>query len=272
MKLKRIITCVKQVPDPEAPFAAIHIDSEAKKLSVRGLPPVINPYDRNALEAAIRMKEEIGAEMIVLSMGEKISEPILRNTIALGADRLILLKDAKFGELDSPSTAYVLSKAISKIGEYDLVLTGRQAGDWDSGQTGILLGEMLGIPSIHLAGGVKSNNGKLVVKKMIADGYELVETEMPVLVTVSSEVGELRYPSLKKVMEARKQPIEVWNGKDLTIDQENLKAIEIVALLPPEEMKRDCQFIDGNSPEEKGKNLAVALKQLVQELSKYIPI
>jgi len=263
MKLRKIITCVKQVPDPEAPFAAVQIDPDAKKVSVTGLPPVINPYDQNSLEAAIRIKAETGAEITALSMGEKLSQPILRNTLAVGADKLILLSDPGFNDLDSHSTAYVLSTAINKIGEYDVILAGRQAGDWDSGQTGLILGEMLGIPSINLAGSVKVENSKVIVKKLIAGGYELVETEMPVLITVSNEVGELRYPSLKKIIEARKQPIEVWNAENLEIAPEKLKKIEMMELSPPPDMKRECHFIEGDSPEEKGGNLATTLKEAV---------
>ena len=255
----RIVVCAKQVPDPEAPFTAVEVDSEAKKISTKGIPPVINPFDENAIEAALCIKEEDGAEVTVLSVGANISHAVLRKALAAGADNLILLDDPHFKDLDSYSTAYVLSNAIKKIGGYDLILTGRQAGDWDSGQTGLILGEMLEIVSINLARSIKIEGGTVVVEKMIQGGYELVRAEMPSLVTVSSEVGELRYPTVKRRLQA-KQPIEVWSAEDVEIDSEKLKTIEIMELLPALGMGRQCHFMEGDSPEEKGENLAITLK------------
>ena len=263
MKGKSIIVCAKQVPDPEATFSSVKIDSEAMTIKVTGLPPVINPFDENAIEAALRIKEEVGAIITVLSMGEKVSRAILTKALAVGADHLILLDDPHFKDLDSHSTAYVLSNAIRKIGEYDLILTGRQASDWDSGQTGLILGEMLEILCINLARSVKIEDDKVVLEKMILGGYESARAGMPALVTVSSEVGELRYATLKKIIIARKQPIEVWSAEDLEIDLGKLKKMEMVALLPPPDMGRECHFIEGDSPEEKGENLAITLKEAI---------
>jgi len=256
----KIIVCAKQVPDPEAPFTAVEVDSEAKKIRTKGIPPVINPFDENAIEAALCIKEEDGAEVTVLSVGAKISHAVLRKALAVGADNLILLDDPHFKDLDSYSTAYVLSNAIKKIGEYDLILTGRQAGDWDSGQTGLILGEMLEIVSINLARSIKIEDGTVVVEKMIQGGYELVRAKLPSLVTVSSEIGELRYPTVKRRLQALKQPIEIWSAEDVEINAERLKIIEIMELLPALGMGRQCHFMEGDAPEEKGENLAITLK------------
>jgi len=261
MKEIKIIICAKQVPDPEAPFTAVHVDPEAKKISTEGVPPVINPFDENAIEAALHIKEEAGAEITVLSMGDKISQAVLRSALAVGANNLILLDDPRFKDLDSSATAYVLSTAIKKIGEYDLIFTGRQAGDWDSGQTGLILGEILGIVSINLARGVRVDGDKVIVEKMISDGYELVRAGMPALITISSEVGELRYPALKQRMLAHKQPIEIWRAEDLEIDPGKLNKMEMMELCPPSDMERQCRFVEGSSPEEKGANLAIHLKE-----------
>ena len=108
MKETRIVICAKQVPDPEAPFTVIQVDPETKKISTRGVSPVINPFDENAIEAALRIKEKNGAKVTVLSMGEKIDKPVLRRDLAVGADALILLDDPQFKNLDSYSTAYIL--------------------------------------------------------------------------------------------------------------------------------------------------------------------
>ena len=260
MKELKIIVCAKQVPDPEVPPAAIKVDSESKKIITSGVPPVINPFDENAIEAAVRIKEGCPAEITVLSMGENISKPILSKALAAGADKLILLDDAYFKDLDSYSTAYILSNAIKKIGEYDLILAGRQAGDWDSGQTGLIVAEILGIPSINLAQGVKIEDGSVVVEKVKPDGYELVKARMPALVTASNEIGELRYASLRAIREAQKKPIEVWRANDLEIDLQKRRKVEMIKLYSPA-MGRKCHFIEGDSMEEKGENLAFKLRE-----------
>ncbi|MFH2045124.1 MAG: electron transfer flavoprotein subunit beta/FixA family protein [Pseudomonadota bacterium] len=256
----KIIVCAKQVPDPEAPYTVVQVDSEAKAISTKGVAPVINPYDENALEAALRIKDENGAEVVVVCIGSKISQAVLRRSLAVGADNLVVVDDPQFKNLDSNSIAYALSKAIEKLGEYDLILTGRQGGDWDLGQTGLILGEILGIPTVNLVRSVKIDGGKVVIEKILPGAYELVKSNLPALLTVSSEVGELRYPIAKMRIAAYKQPITVWSAEDIGVDSGKLVQIDMAALLPPPDMGRDCQFIEGDSPEEQGKNLASILK------------
>ena len=223
----------------------------------------VDPFDENAIEAALQIKDENGAEGTVLSIGEKGSPSILRKALAVGADNLILVQDQNFEDLESYSTAYVLANAIRRIGDYDLILTGRQAGDWDSGQVGLILAEMLGIVAVNLARGIKIEDGKLVVKKIMPGGFQLINAEMPALVTVSNEVGELRYPSMKNIMLSRRQPIDVWDAEGIDTDLEELKKMEILELLQPPDIRRQCQIIEGGSEEEKGEKLAITLKRAV---------
>lgn len=259
--MMRIIVCIKQVPDPEAPFTAVEVDSAEKKITTKGVAPVMNPFDQNALEAALKIKDELkDVEIKVLSVGATLSAAILRGALAVDADDLILVDNPELKNLESDSTAYALSRAIEAIGDYDLILAGRQGGDWDAGQTGLILGEMLGIPTINLARSIKVEDGKVLVEKMIPGGYEVVSAQLPSLVTVSSEVGELRYPVLKRRMQAYKQPITVWNLDDVEIDSDKLVGLEMIELLPPPDMGRECIIIEGETPEEKGEKLAVALK------------
>ncbi|WP_054692331.1 electron transfer flavoprotein subunit beta/FixA family protein [Desulfosarcina cetonica] len=194
-----IIVCVKQIPDPEAPLSDVSIDADNMEVIVDA-PQVISPFDENALEAAIQLSEESGGKVTVLSMGKKLSDSVLRKALAAGADELILLEDNGFDKLDSHSTAAVLAAAIKKIGSYDLVLTGRQAGDWDSGQVGLILGEMLELPCISLAREIKVEDGSVIVKKTVPAGYERVKAALPALITVSNEVGELRYISRTRML------------------------------------------------------------------------
>jgi electron transfer flavoprotein beta subunit len=263
MKEPRIIVCAKQIPDPEAPFSNVTVDVEKKEVVVDA-PDVISPYDENALEAAIRIKEAMGGKITVLSMGRKVSDTVLRKTIAAGADSLILLEDPLFERLQSRSVAYVLSCAVRKIGDYDLILTGRQAGDWDSGQAGLILGELLGIPSISLARSVKVQDGRVVVEKTVPVGYEVVEAKLPAVVTVSNEVGELRYVARTKMLALLRRPMVIpkWGTKDLALDTEKLKKVHLVELSPPADMRRECVFIEGATPEDTAGRLASVFKEL----------
>ncbi|SPF39799.1 electron transfer flavoprotein, beta subunit [Syntrophobacter sp. SbD1] len=262
MKEPQIIVCAKQIPDPEAPFSNVTVNVEKKQVLVDA-PDVISPYDENALEAAIRIKEELGGKITVLSMGRKVSDTVLRKTIAAGADALILLEDPLFEGLESNSVAYVLSCAIKKIVAYDLVLTGRQAGDWDSGQVGLILAEMLDIPCISMARSIKIHDGAVVVEKTVPVGYEVVEAGLPALVTVSNEVGELRYVARSKMLGLlrRPMPIPKWGLKDLGDNAERLKKVQLMELAPPADMGRACTIIEG-STDEQAARLAAVLKEL----------
>jgi electron transfer flavoprotein beta subunit len=263
MKELEIIVCAKQIPDPEAPLSDVSVDAEKKEVIVDA-PLVINPFDENALEAALKLQEEIGAKITVLSLGKKVSDTVLRKSLAAGADELILLQDNTFEKLDSHSVAGALADAIRKIGEYDLVLTGRQAGDWDSGQVGLVLGEMLGLPCINLAREIKVDDGSVLVKKNIPGGYEQVRAKMPALVTVNNEVGELRYISRTRMMKMlrRTASIPSWSSEDFVSAKEELQKMGIVALSSPPDMRRNCEFMDGATPEEKAGKLAAVFKAL----------
>ncbi|MDR3553644.1 MAG: electron transfer flavoprotein subunit beta/FixA family protein [Syntrophobacteraceae bacterium] len=262
MKEPQIIVCAKQIPDPEAPFSNVTVNVEKKQVAVDA-PDVISPYDENALEAAIRIKEELGGKITILSMGRKVSDTVLRKTIAAGADALVLLEDPLFEGLDSGSTAHVLSCAIKKIGDWDLVLTGRQAGDWDSGQVGLIMGEMLDVPCVSLARSIKIDDGKLLVEKSVPVGYEMVEASLPALVTVSNEVGELRYVARSKMLGLLRRPMSIpkWNSKDLGCDIDRLKKLQLTELVPPADMGRQCTLIEGAAQDQ-----ACRLAEVLSEL------
>ena len=258
----RIIVCAKEIPDPEAPLSDVSVDAERMEVIVDA-PQVISPFDENALEAAVRLKEEMGGKITVLSLGKKVSDTVLRKTLAAGADELILLEDDAFEKLDSHSTAAALAGAIQKIGDYDLLLTGRQAGDWDSGQVGLILGEMLDLPCINLAREITIEDGSVVVKKSIPKGYERVKARMPALVTVSNEVGELRYISRNKMLKMMRgaRSIPIWNAEEIEVSSDALQKMGIAVISSPPDMGRDCQFIEG-SPDDQAEKLAEAFMAL----------
>ena len=259
MRELNIAVCIKQIPDPEATPSDVRVDQEAKRVSVVGLAPVISPFDENALEAALRIKENYGAKITAISVGNKLSSSVLMKALAVGTDDLISAEDGSFEDLDTNSTAYVLSTIIKRE-KYDLILLGRQAGDWDTGQTGLILAEILKIPSINLVRKIDVEDGKLIVEKVRPDGYELIKVPIPALLAVSNEVGELRYASVKALQAARKKHIKSLNAANLGVDPQKLKKVEIVELYKPFSERKGV-FIEGESEEEKGERLAIRLKE-----------
>jgi electron transfer flavoprotein beta subunit len=261
------IVCVKQVPDPEIPPAKFKIDPEAKKvIPPPGVPPVISVYDERAVEAALRLKDKHKGKITVISMGSAKATDVVRHTLSMGADDGFVLDDPAFENLDSFGTAYVLGKAIQKIGGYDLVLCGRQAADWGAGQVGSILGEMLGIPVVTLACDIQAVEKKVRVKRIVKDGYEVLEAPMPSLITVSSEIGLPRLPAGVGLMLARKKQIPIWKAQDIGAEAEKLDKTnvhtEIIGLSVPTR-KTECEIVTGNTPSEAAANLASKLVKLI---------
>ena len=258
----RIIVCVKQVIDPEAPVSSFKVDPEANRvIPPKGTPPVLNPFDENALEAALKLKDAQDVEITAVSMGRNLARAVVRKCLAAGATNLVVLEDEAFDDIDNYATAYILAEAIKKLGEYDLILCGRQASDTDAGITGSGIAELLGIPSITLAQKITVDNRQLIVERVVSDGFEVHQVAMPALVTVSNEMGELRSASLPAIMAAQKKEIMVWNAGSLGIDIAKLKRTKLARLFQPVHEGK-CEFIDGQSLEEKGSKLADKLREV----------
>ncbi|MCX6071969.1 MAG: electron transfer flavoprotein subunit beta/FixA family protein [Chloroflexi bacterium] len=261
------IVCAKQVLDPEIPPARFKIDPEAKQvIPPPGVPPVISVYDERAVEAACRLKDKHNGKITVLSMGSEKAADVIKHAISMGADDGFLLQDPAFEDLDSFGTAHVLAKAIQKIGGYDLVLCGRQAADWGAGQVGSILAEMLGIPVVTLACDVQAEDKTLRIKRLVSDGYEVLQAPMPCLVTVSTEIGMPRLPAGVRLMMVRKKQIPIWNAQDLGAEPAQLdktKAhMEITGLSVPTR-KTECELITGSTPGEAAANLALEIAKLI---------
>jgi electron transfer flavoprotein beta subunit len=261
------IVCAKQVLDPEIPPARFKIDPEARQvIPPPGVPPVIGVYDERAVEAACRLKDKLGGKITVISMGSDKAADIIKHAISMGADDGFLLQDPAFEDLDSFGTTHVLAKAIQKIGGYDLVLCGRQAADWGAGQVGSILAEMLGIPVVTLACDIQAVDKTLRVKRIVNDGFEVVEAPMPSVVTVSSEVGLPRLPAGVRLMMVRKKQIPIWNALEIGAESSQLDKTrahtEITGLSVPTR-KTECEIITGNTPGEAAANLAVELAKLI---------
>jgi len=207
-----IVVCVKQVPGT----TEIKIDPETNTLVREGVESIINPFDAYALEEGVRLRERYGGKVTAVSMGPPQAEAALRETISLGADEAVLLSDRAFAGSDTWATSYVLSRAINRIAEYDLVVCGRQTLDGDTGQVGPELSEMLGLPFVAYVSKVEEvAEGVIRVQRMVEEGYEVIEAALPAVITVVKEINVPRLPSLRGSMKARTAAIPVWTAADI---------------------------------------------------------
>ena len=260
-----IIVCVKEIVDPEMPPESFNIDPDRNiALTPTSLPTVISPFDGQAIEAALRIKDTHGGKVTILSLGCDLHREVVKKPLAMGADELILLEDEVFSEGDSWSIAHALAFGIKKIGDYDLILCGRQAADWDAGQVGLMIAEILGVPSVTLARKVEVIDGKAKVERVTPDGYEIVEVALPVLITVSNELGEPRYPTAMGIIESLGKQPTIWKPLDLGLNPSEVGSqgsrLKLLTLFKPVHEGK-CEVLEGETPEEAAVNLALRLRE-----------
>ncbi|MCK9293704.1 MAG: electron transfer flavoprotein subunit beta/FixA family protein [Desulfobulbaceae bacterium] len=246
----KIIVCVKQVPDAKD----VRLDPKTNTLSREGVQSIINPYDRHALEEAVRLKEKHGGTVIVLTMGPPQAAEILRESVSCGADEAVLVSDRAFAGADTLATTYTLSQAIKKIGGADLILCGKQAIDGDTAQVGPGLAVRMDIPYVTCVRRiVEANDQTFVVERLMDDGYDEVEVALPALFTVVKEINEPRLPSLKGKMKAKKLAITTLTAADIDADtaQLGLKGSPtwVVRVFAPQ-LKGDRTMIEGTVQEQ----------------------
>jgi electron transfer flavoprotein beta subunit len=261
-----IIVCVKQIPNPETPAHLFKIDEAAREvLPAPGMPLVMSPFDEQAIEAALRIRDVLrDVQITVVSLGPESAREVLRHGLSMGADEAVLLCDPAFETTDSYTTALALAEAIKKIGGYDLILTGRQAADWDAGVVGLGIAELLDVPAVTFAKDVQVHGRTVRVERVLQDGFETVEAPLPALVTISNELGEPRSPSLRQVMRAARKHATVWSAADLGLDPPQVGAAGVrltVERLYVPVKEHQCEFIAGASPQEQ----AVKLLRRLQE-------
>ena len=190
-----IIVTVKQVPDT----TEVRIDPRTNTLMREGIPSILNPEDGNAVETALRLREQHGGTVVVLTMGPPQAEEVLEEAIAMGADRGVLLTDRAFAGSDTLITAFTLSRAIMKIGGWDLVLCGRQAIDGDTAQVGPQIAGFLGVPQVTCASEISCAGEGLTVRRTLEDCTQWVRVRTPALITVTAEINRPRYASLYNI-------------------------------------------------------------------------
>jgi electron transfer flavoprotein beta subunit len=216
-----IVVTVKQVPDPDIPPTHFRVDEATRKvIPPAGVAPVMNGYDANALEAALRLKEQLGGRVTVISLGPDTARDTLKRAIAMGADAAVHINDPSLNDADSATTARALSAAIKKLDHFDLVLSGRQASDTDGGQVHLGVASYLGLPAVSPVQKIEgASDDSIVAERIVEDGYQRLKVRLPALLGVSSEMNEPRYPPLKGIMAAGRAQIPVWTAADLGLPE-----------------------------------------------------
>jgi electron transfer flavoprotein beta subunit len=213
-----IVVCVKQVPDT----TEVKIDPQTNTLIRQGVPSIVNPFDKNAVEAALQLKEKHGGKVTVLSMGPPQAKDALKECLAMGADEAILVSDRAFGGSDTLATSYTLAACLRKMGKIDLIICGKQAIDGDTAQVGPEIAEHLDIPQVTYVAKIDVDGAVVRVEKENEDGYEVIETSMPVMLSVVKSINEPRYPTVKGTMKANRKEISVWTASDIEVDPQKI--------------------------------------------------
>jgi electron transfer flavoprotein beta subunit len=210
-----VIVCIKQVPAK----IKIEIDPKTGALASGGVDRAINPPDLYALEEGIRIKEKTQGKVTILTMGPAKGDESLKEAIGYGADEAILLSDPAFEGSDTWATSHILAKAVKRIGQFDLVICGKQSIDGETGQVGPMLAEALGMPFVSLVNKIEElGQGYVKVMRMSDEGHQLIEMTLPGVIAVVKEINVPRIPSLRGLMAAKKAAIPVWNAQELGID------------------------------------------------------
>lgn len=245
-----IIVCIKQVPGTNE----VKMNNETNTIIREGVEAIINPFDSYAVEEGIRIREQAEGKVTALSMGIPAVADLLKETVALGVDETVLLSDRAFAGADTLATAYALSMGIRKIGEYDLIICGKQAIDGDTAQVGPSLAEKLGIPHTTYVRKIEEiREGYIRCQRMTDDGYEVIELTLPAVITVVKEINEPRLPSIKGMMRSKKAVVTVWTADDIGADK-NLCGLKgsptqvVKTFIPVHDVH--SEMIEGEPPEQ----------------------
>lgn len=256
--MKRIIICLKQAVD----VSQLKVDPKTSQLLTASAPKKISDFDKNALEEAIRIKEKIGeAEIYTVTVSSEDAKSVLREALAMGADKAYLVNDPSLQNVDTWATAHILAEAIKKIGNFDLILCGEASLDSFSGLVGSRLAELMNLSQINSVRKISVEANTVTAERTLEDAYETVKAKMPALITVTREINQPRIPSLMMIMKASKKEIVTWTPADLNIPKEKIDAkIKVVEVLAPKTERKKI-MITGENVEEVAEKLAKALIQ-----------
>ena len=258
----KIIVCVKQVPDAKD----VRLDPKTNTMAREGVQSIMNPFDRHAVEEGVRLKEQYGGTVTVISMGPPQAEAVLREAVACGADEAVLVSDRAFAGADTWATTYTLCKAIEKTGSFDLIICGKQAIDGDTAQVGPGLARRLNIPYVSYVRKITGfMDGVIQLHRLMDDGYDEVEIPLPGLLTVVKEINEPRLPSLKGNMKAKTLSIITMNAGDIEADTDSIglpgSTTQVVKVFAPE-FKGERAMLQGTVDEQ--------VAQLIKKLEPYL--
>jgi electron transfer flavoprotein beta subunit len=254
--LKRIIVCLKQAVD----VSQLKVDPATRQLLIASAPRKMSDFDKNALEEAIKIKEKLGdVEILTLTATSEDVKAVLREALAMGADKAYVVNDVSFKDVDTSGTAYILAEAIKKIGGYSLVLCGETSLDSFSGLVGSRLAELLNLPQMSSVRKLSVNGDAVVAERALEDAVETVKAKMPALIIVTREINQPRIPSLMMIMKASKKEIITWTADDLGVQKDKLGSkIEVAEVLAPKTERKKIK-ITGENVQEIANKLARAL-------------
>jgi electron transfer flavoprotein beta subunit len=266
-----ILVCLKQILDPEIPARDFRVDPVKREAERGSANLVTNIFCENALETALQLRERIGgAKITVLSYGAQSAEDSLRKALAMKADAAALVVNDGNANPDPLTTARVLAAAIRQLGTFDLIMVGREAGDWGAGQTGGLLAEELGLPCVSFVDSIESANGVLRLKRQTDTGWERLEAQPPVVLTVTNDEHNVpRIPKVRDVMMSYRQPLTTWTLDELGINAAEARAgntyYEVQDLGIPQKETR-CEFVTGDTLDEKVEAFARRIIEVTRAL------
>jgi len=254
-----VLVCLKQILDPEVPARDFHIDAQKREAERGSANLVTNIFCENALETALQFRERSGGGKITaLSYGAATAEETLRKALAMKADAAALVVNDGASNIDPLTVARVLAAAIRKLGQFDLIMLGREAGDWGAGQTGGLLAEELSLPCVAFADKIELAGDKLRIRRQTDWGWEIAEVKTPVVVTITNDEHNVpRIPKVRDVMTSYRQPLTKWTASELGVDTKD-GYYEVTELFIPQKETR-CEFAAGDTLEERAESFAKRL-------------
>lgn len=242
-----IVVLIKQVPE----IALIQVDPAAGQILMPQGPGIVNPFDEYALEEGLRLRDKTGGRCLVMTVGSERADSALRDCLALGADDAFLLSDPAFAGADSQITARILAAGIRKLAPVSLVLAGKQAVDSDSSQVPAAVAALLNFPQALFVRAFESiNESEAVVHRSTEDGYDVVNIQLPAVVSVVKEINEPRLPSLKGKMAAKKKEIVTWTATDLNLSADQLASQTKLLSVSPPPARPSGEMIEGSTPDE----------------------
>ena len=234
-----IAVCVKHIPDPNLPP-----EMDGDTLKREGVQGVLDPGDEFGVEAALQLKEQHGGEVTLISMGPAQAMEAIRRGLSMGADKGVLVSDDSLKGSDALVTAKVLAETIKKQGEFDLIITAVESTDGYTGTMAATLAEFLGLPQVTFVKKIEGSNGAIKVDRQTADGYHVVESSLPALISVTAGVNEPRYASFKGIMAAKKKPVEELSLSDVGLSGDDVAVKQSIAQMTPAEERKAGEVIE----------------------------